>query len=397
MADEGLGLVEHGFVQVAQGRVVAVGEEKSGGDFDGFEVVDCQGCVVMPGFVDPHTHLIFGGWRAEEFELRLAGRTYKEIAAMGGGILSTVKATRALGEEELYHRARGFLEEMLSWGTTTVEVKSGYGLDTATELKTLRVARRLGEAGLATVVPTFLGAHAVPPDRRKDEYIEELKEVMLPEVARLGLARFCDVFCENFVFNAAESRDILEAGKRCGLLPVIHADEIESSGGAEVAAAVGAVAASHLLKPSESGLKLMAERGVIAVLLPGTCFFLQEKDKPPVARMRELGMTIALGSDFNPGSSTLLAQPLTAQFGCTYYGLTIVEALRGITINAARALRLPAGAGTLTPGAPADIVVTDLVDYRHLIYRLGHNPVRLVFRQGRLGYKKGQEVKPCIT
>ncbi len=390
MDSNGLGVVEHGFVRVSAGKVLVVGkaEGKVLSDMPAGKEIDCQGCVVMPGFIDPHTHLVFAGWRAEEFELRLAGATYKEIAALGGGILSTVNATRSADEEELYQRALGFLKEMVSWGTTTVEVKSGYGLDTATELKILRVARRLGESGLAMVVPTFLGAHSVPGGREKTDYINELKEAMLPAVARAGLAKFCDVFCENFVFNAGESRDILMAGKRCGLLPVIHADEIESSGGAEVAAEVGAVYASHLLKPSEQGLRMMVEQGVIAVLLPGTCFFLQERDKPPVARMRELGMTIALGTDFNPGSSPVLAQPLTAQLGCIYYGLTIVEALRGITVNAARALRLPAGYGTLFPGAPADIVITDVPDYRHLIYRLGHNPVRMVFRQGRMVYKR---------
>ena len=380
MAGSGLGIVENGAVRVRDGRiaVVAAGLAPEPGE----KVIDCGGCVVLPGFVDPHTHLVFGGWRANEFEMRLAGRTYKEIAEAGGGILSTVTATRAASEDELYARALERLAEMASWGTTTVEVKSGYGLDTATELKMLRVAKRLGEAGLATVVPTFLGAHSVPKGTAKADYIRLLVEEMLPAVEEQGIARFCDVFCENFVFNAEESTAILEAGKRHGLVPTIHADEIEPSGGAEVAARVGAASASHLLQPSDAGLAAMANQGVVAALLPGTCFFLREAHKSPVAKMRELGITMALATDFNPGSCTMLAQPLTVQYGCIHYGLTVVEALRGVTVNAARALQLDADLGSLEPGKRADIVVTDVPDYRHLVYRLGHNPVRLTMRSG---------------
>ena len=207
---------------------------------------------------------------------------------------------------------------------------------------------------------------------------------MIPAVAAAELARFCDVFCENFVFNAAESTRILEAGKKHGLVPTIHADEIESSGGAEVAARVGAASASHLLQPSDAGLRAMAQAGVVAVLLPGTCFFLREAHKSPVARMRELGIVMALATDFNPGSCTMLAQPLTAQFGCIHYGMTMDEALRGVTVNAARALKLDSEVGTLEPGKAADIVVTDVPDYRHIIYRLGHNPVSMTIRVGRV-------------
>ncbi len=387
MTGDGLGIVERGAVRVRDGRVaeIAAGPLESE---PGETEIDCRGCVVLPGFVDPHTHLVFGGWRADEFEQRLLGRSYKEIAQAGGGILSTVKATRAASEEELHERGLERLHEMVSWGTTTVEAKSGYGLDTETELKLLRVTGRLAEEGIATVVPTFLGAHSVPAGTSKADYIDLLEAEMIPAVAEQGIARFCDAFCENFVFNADESARILEAGKRHGMLATVHADEIESSGGAETAARVGAVSASHLLQPSEAGLRQMAERGVVAVLLPGTCFFLREAHRTPVNRMRELGIVMALATDFNPGSCPMLAQPLTVQFGCIYYGLTPVEALRGATVNAARALRLDTELGTLEPGKWADIVVTDVPTWQHLVYRLGHNPVRMTIRHGRVTFER---------
>lgn len=385
MTGDGLGIIENAWVWIEDDRVADVGQVP-GSKFQvaGSAVVDCRGCVVLPGFVDPHTHLVFGGWRADEFEQRLLGKTYKEIAQAGGGILSTVKATRVASDDELYERALARLREMSAWGTTTVEVKSGYGLETETELKMLRVARRLDETGFATVIPTFMGAHSVPKGADRSDYVRLVTDEMLPKVAEERLARFCDVFCESMAFSPEESARILEAGKRHGLLPTIHADEIEPSDGAETAARVGAVSASHLLQPSDAGLRAMAEKSVTAVLLPGTCFFLREQHKPPVAKMRELGITMALASDFNPGSCTMLAQPLTLQLGCIYYGLAVVEALRGVTVNAAKALGLESEIGTIEPGKRADLVVTDVPDYRHLAYRFGHNPCRLVVRAGKV-------------
>jgi imidazolonepropionase len=347
--------------------------------------LDASGCVVMPGFVDCHTHLVFGGYREDEFELRLEGRTYKEIAEAGGGILATVRKTRQASEDDLLLSARRRLDEMLTWGTTTCEIKSGYGLDTETELKMLRVIQQLqtGEPRLTTV-PTFLGAHSVPPEYSKPEYIELLVNEMIPEVARQGLARFCDVFCEEFAFSAEESRRILEAGKQHGLVPKIHADEIEPSRGAEVAAQVGAVSAEHLLLPSDQGLRAMKDKGVVAVLLPGTSLFLKTQAKAPVARMRELGLTMALGSDFNPGSCTILAMPIVISLACLFYGMTIKEALIGATLNAAKALKLEDRKGSLTPGKDADILVLDVPNYKHIPYRLGHNPVKTVIKEGKV-------------
>lgn len=398
MTGGGLGIVEHGAVRIRDGKIAEVADHPLTAG-DGETEIDCHGKVVMPGFVDPHTHLVFGGWRQNEFEMRLAGKTYREIAEAGGGILSTVIHTRLASEDELYNRSLERLHEMMLWGTTTVEVKSGYGLDTKTELRMLQVVRRLGELGFCRMVPTFMGAHSVPGERghgakgsrvgmSKEEYVGLLVEEMLPAVEEQGIARFCDVFCENFVFNAAESTRILEAGKRRGLIPTIHADEIESSGGAEVAARVGAASASHLLQPSAEGLMAIAQAGVAAVLLPGTCFFLHETHKSPVARMRELDIVMALASDFNPGSCPMLAQPLTAQFGCIHYGMTIEEALRGITVNAARALQLDTEVGSLEPGKAADVVITDIPDYRHIVYRLGHNPVWMTVYGGRVVHRQ---------
>jgi imidazolonepropionase len=387
MTGGGLGIVENGAVRIQDGKIHEVADHPLT-PADGETEVDCHGKVVMPGFVDPHTHLVFGGWRQNEFEMRLAGKTYREIAEAGGGILSTVIFTRLATEDELYNRALERLHEMVLWGTTTVEVKSGYGLDTEAELRMLRVARRLGELEFCRVVPTFMGAHSVPKGTPKSDYIERLETEMIPAVAGAELARFCDVFCESFVFNAAESTRILEAGKKHGLVPTIHADEIESSGGAEVAARVGAASASHLLQPSDSGLRAMAQAGVVAVLLPGTCFFLREAHKSPVARMRQLGIVMALASDFNPGSCPMLAQPLTAQFGCIHYGMTIEEALLGVTVNAAKALQLDSEVGTLEPGKVADVVVTDVPDYRHIVYRLGHNPVWMTIYGGHIVHRQ---------
>jgi len=387
MTGSGLGIIEPGTVRIKGGSIAEVARNPLT-PADGETEIDCHGKVALPGFVDPHTHLVFGGWRQNEFEMRLAGRTYREIAEAGGGILSTVTQTRLATEDELYNRALERLHEMLVWGTTTVEVKSGYGLETEVELRILRVARRLGELGFCRVVPTFLGAHSVPKGTPKADYIERLEAEVIPAVAAARLAHFCDVFCENFVFDAADSTRILEAGRKHGLVPTIHADEIESSGGAEVAAKVGAASASHLLQPSDPGLAAMAQAGVVAVLLPGTCFFLRESHRPPVAKMRELGIVMALASDFNPGSCPMLAQPLTAQFGCLHYGMTIEEALRGVTVSAAKALQLDSEVGTLEPGKAANIVVTDVPDYRHLVYRLGHNPVWMTIYGGRVVHRQ---------
>jgi len=347
-------------------------------------MIDAKGCVVMPGFVDSHTHLVFAGDRAKEFEMRLSGKTYKEILEAGGGIMSTVQETRKASEEELYRIASKRIDSLLAWGTTTVEIKSGYGLDTESELKMLRVINRLQKDDKITIIPTFLGAHSVPPGKPKEDYIRELTDQMIPLVAKQKLAKFCDVFCENFVFNAAESKKILNRGKDFGLIPKIHADEIEQSGGAEIAAAVGAISAEHLLYPSQAGLKRMKEKNVTPVLLPTTALFLQSKDHPPVETMRKLGLSIALGSDFNPGTSMVYQMPIVISLACLLYGLTIPEALIGATLNSAKALGLDKKLGSLEVGKQADIIILNVPNYQHIPYQFGGNFIKTVIRKGKV-------------
>lgn len=383
--EDSLGIIENGTIVIKDGKIEEISK---GSKFyipnSKFLTVDASGCVVMPGFVDCHTHLVFAGDRANEFEMRLAGKTYQEILKAGGGIMATVRQTRKATEEELYKLAFERIERLLEWGTTTVEIKSGYGLETEQELKILRVIKRLQADDKITIVPTFLGAHTIPTGKKKRDYINEITKEMIPKVASENLAKFCDVFCENFVFNAQEAKEILECAKEYGLIPKIHADEIEQSGGAEVAGEVGAISAEHLLYPSLTGLKKMKEKDVTAVLLPTTALFLQSKDHPPVAKMRRLGLRIALGSDYNPGTSMIYPMPLVIALACLLYRLTIPEALIGATLNSAKALGLENKVGSLAVGKQADIIILDVPSYQHIPYQFGRNFIKTVIRKGKV-------------
>jgi imidazolonepropionase len=320
--------------------------------------------------------------------MRLEGKTYKEILAAGGGILQTVSATRKANEQALYELAQKRIDEIIRRGTTTVEIKSGYGLDTKSELKILQVIKRLAEKNKSriTIIPTFLGAHAIPKETTKSDYIKTLISEMIPKVAKENLAQFCDVFCENFVFTAQDSKGILTTAKKYGLIPKIHADEIEPSGGAEIAAAVGAISAEHLLYPSDMGLKAMKKKDVTAVLLPGTTLFLKSKQIPPVEKMRELGITIALGSDYNPGTCMIYQIPIIIALACLLYNLTLTEAIRGVTINSAKALGLDKNIGTIEAGKDADLLILDIPDYKHIPYQFGKNLVKTVIKKGKVIY-----------
>lgn len=386
---KGLGIIKDGGLAMKDGKIIGVGKtEKILKEFPKGEIIDAKDSLVLPGFVDPHTHLVFAGTREEEFDSRLKGLSYKEIAERGGGILSTVKATREAPKEILFKLAQERIKEIIRWGTTTLEIKSGYGLSLKDELKILRVIKRLKEESKIEVVPTFLGAHTVPKGVKKEDYIKTIIEEMIPEVAKNYLAEFCDVFCEDFVFNYEESKKILSAAKKYGLLPKIHGDEIEHSGGARLASKIKAVSCDHLLYTTKEDLIRMRDNGVVAVLLPSTSLFLKSKKKPLVGFMRRIGLTIALGSDYNPGSSMVYQMPVVISLGCLFYGLTTEEAIRGATINGAKAIRRENKVGSLKVGKEADVLILDAENYKHIPYQFGKNLIRTVIKKGEVIYEK---------
>jgi imidazolonepropionase len=394
-------------IAIWEGRILAVGGqadlekllEADGYPLGRFARLDARGGAVTPGLVDPHTHLLFAGSREDELELRQRGAGYMEILAAGGGILSTVAATRAASPEALAAHGRRWLDEMLGHGTTTIEAKSGYGLDLATELRLLEVAHELGKAGPIEIVPTFLGAHAVPPEFRSrpdgtEAYVRSVIEEQLPGVAAQGRARFCDVFCEEGAFTADQSRRILLAAFGLGLLPRLHADELVPSGGAELAAEIGAVSADHLAAPSEAGLAALAEaaaddRAVVATLLPATTWFLMKDHHAPARRFIELGIPVAIGTDFNPGTSPTASMPLAMTVACLSLGLTPDEALVAATINAAHAVGLGDEIGSLEDGKAADLVIWNVPTSRQIPYWPAADLVQTVVKRGRVVLDRG--------
>lgn len=350
--------------------------------------IDCQGGVLTPGLIDSHTHAVFGGYRAKEYELRSRGLGYMEIARQGGGINASVRDVRARSEDELAELTAGRLHDMLRFGITTVEVKSGYGLEAAAELKMLRAVQRAAAASVQDVATTFLGAHEFPPEyrERRDLYVELIVNEMIPAVAEAGLATFCDVFMEPGVFDAGQTRRVLQAGKQYGLLPKLHADELENSGAAEVAAELGAVSADHLGAISEAGIRALAGSSTVATLLPGTLFFLGKKQYAPARALIDAGATVALATDYNPGTSPSANLPLVMTFGCSQMGMSPLEALHAVTAGAAAALAITDGRGSLREGAPADLVLWDVTDYREIPYHYGAPRIRAVYKRGNEVY-----------
>lgn len=391
-----LGIIRNGFVAIRGDRILAVGREQDfPPEWEDVETLDARGRAVLPGFVDPHTHLVYAGDRCGEFRMRLEGKSYEEIARAGGGILSTVRATRTATFEELVQATARRLDRMLLWGTTTVEIKSGYNLTPEGELRLLEAIAYLRHRHPVQLVPTFMGAHAVPPEYRDDPegYVELLVRRMLPEVGRRGLAEFNDVFCEPGYFDRQQSRRILEEGRRWGLRPKVHADELApGTGGAELAAEVGCVSADHLLQASEEGLRRMAEAGVVAVLLPGTSFFLMKERHAPARRMVELGLAVALGTDSNPGSCPMESMPLIIGLACLLLRLSPAEALAAATINAAHAIGRGHQVGSLEPGKRADVVILSEESYEAIPYRFGVNLVDTVIAGGRIVVRGGVRV-----
>jgi imidazolonepropionase len=377
--------LEGAAIAVRDGSIIAVGgEEEVLRSFPEAGRVDCGGRLLTPGLVDSHTHAVFGRWRADEYVLRCRGVPYMEIARRGGGINASVRDLRGRSEDELVELSLPRLREMIRNGTTTAEVKSGYGLTTVDELKMLRVIRRLADLQPITLVPTFLGAHEVPPEyrERRDAYVDLMVEEMIPAVAEAGLARYCDVFMEPGVFDAGESERILRAGIEAGLRPKLHADELEGSGGAELAVALGAASADHLGAVSAEGIERLADSATVATLLPATLFFLGRREFAPARALLDAGATVALATDFNPGSSPTPSLPFVMTAACSRMGLVPAEALRAATAGGAAALELGGGIGTLRVGAPADLVLWEVAGVDELPYRLAAPVVAGVWKGG---------------
>lgn len=349
------------------------------------EVIDAEGRLMTPGLIDCHTHLVFGGWRQQEFVQRLKGVPYLDILAGGGGILSTTNATRAASYTELFDAAAQRLAEMLHFGVTTCEAKSGYGLDLVYELEQLRVVKALDKQGPVELVSTFLGAHALPAEWADDRagYLDLIRDVMIPLVAHEGLARYCDVFCETGVFSVAEARRVLLAARGEGLGLKIHADEIDCVGGSQLAGELGATSAEHLVASGAAEIAALAAGGVIGVLLPATSLFLG-KPFAPARAMLDAGMAVAVGTDFNPGSSPCNNLPLCMSLACLGYDMTPVEVLCAVTLNAAAAVGQAERLGSIEVGKQADLVLWDAPDLEFVMYRLGANLVHSVVKKGRV-------------
>ena len=375
------GLIDDAAIRVEAGRIAAIGPRVAV-DAKCDEVHDCGGALVTPGLIDCHTHLVYGGDRANEFELRLNGATYEEIARAGGGIASTVAATRAADEASLLAQSLPRLRDLVAEGVTTVEVKSGYGLALEHERKCLRVARQLARHAPVDVRTTFLGAHALPPEfaGRADAYIDEVLR-MLPQLQREGLVDAVDAFCERIAFTTAQTQRVLEAARAAGLPVKLHAEQLSDMGGAALAARFGALSCDHLEWLSDEGAQAMAAAGSVAVLLPGAFYFLRETRVPPVDLLRRHGVPMAVSTDCNPGSSPCTSLLLMLNMACTLFRLTAEEALAGATRHAARALGL-ADRGTLAPGQRADFVLWDVARPAQLCYAIGANPRRLTVLAG---------------
>lgn len=379
---EPYGLIEDGALLVDGERIAYAGARAAAPAAD--HTTDLGGRLITPGLIDPHTHLVYGGNRAQEWEQRLLGADYADIARRGGGILATVRATRAAGYERLLQSAQARLQTLCAHGVTTVEIKSGYGLDTGTEIRLLRIARELGRRLPVDVFTTFLGAHTIPPEFRADPdaYVTLVCDDMLPLVAQEGLADAVDAFCETIAFSVAQTERVFARAAALGLRVKVHADQLSDGGGAALAARSGALSADHLEYTGADGIAALARAGTVAVVLPGAYYFLRETQPPPVAALRAAGVPIALATDCNPGTSPLVSPLLALNFACTLLRFTPEEALRGFTCEAARALGRDGDRGTLVPGSLADLAVWDAEHPAELAYALGANPCHAVYKRG---------------
>jgi imidazolonepropionase len=373
----GLGLVEDGLIAEKNGIIVYAGSRTDAPTgLEGAELIDCEGRWITPGLIDCHSHLVYGGNRAEEFELRLAGASYEEIARRGGGIVSTVKATRQASEDELVSSAQVRLDRLIAEGVTTIEIKSGYGLELATEGRQLRAARRLGRENPICVKTTFLGAHALPPEYagKSAAYIATVCE-MMPALAHDGLIDSVDAFCENIAFSIEETAQVFSRARDLNLPVRLHADQLSNLHGAALAAQFNALSADHLEYADEDGIAAMARAGSVAVVLPGAFYFIRERQAPPIELMRKHHVSIALATDSNPGSSPLTSLLLTMNMGATLFRLTVDECIAGVTREAARALGMSGETGSLEAGKHCDLAIWDIERPAELVYRMGFNPL----------------------
>ncbi|SJM30082.1 imidazolonepropionase [Mesorhizobium delmotii] len=383
----GLGIVEHGAIAARDGVIVYAGPEAdmAAALLQDAEIVDCRGRWITPGLIDCHTHLVHAGNRANEFEMRLAGATYEEVTKAGGGIVSSVKALRAASEHELVTQSLPRLDALIAEGLTTIEIKSGYGLDLENEQKSLRAARLLGEHRPVTVRTSFLGAHALPPEAKgdKDAFIDRVAKEILPAVAAEGLADAVDGFCEGIAFSPEQISRVFDAAKAAGLPVKLHAEQLSNLHGAELAARYGALSADHLEYTDEAGAAAMAKAGTVATILPGAYYFIRETKKPPIGLFRQHGVRMAVATDCNPGTSPLTSLLLTMNMAATLFGLTVDECLAGVTREAARALGLLGKTGTLEAGKSADMAIWDIERPAELVYRMGFNPLHARIWRGR--------------
>ncbi|MEO0094500.1 MAG: imidazolonepropionase [candidate division WOR-3 bacterium] len=382
--NDGIGLIQDGSVLIEDDTIKKVGKF-SEPNFKG-RIIDCTNCVVTPGLVDAHTHLVFAGTREDEFAMRLEGIKYETIAKKGGGILKTVAMTRSASEDELYRLAENRLKKIMRHGTTTIEIKSGYGLSITEEIKMLRVIDRLKKNSIIDIVPTYL-VHTIPKLMKRRDYVDMQCEEMLPEVAKSRLAEFCDIFCDKTAFTKNESEKILKRAKELGFALKIHTDELANVGGAKLAAKLGCVSAEHLLYTTKSGIKAMSKANVIPVLLPGTSLYLQTERKPDIKDFIKFNLPIAIATDFNPGTCMIYSMPKIISLACLVYRIPVELALIGATINGAKAVKRSNKIGKLKNNFQGDIVVWNVDDYRKIPYQFGEDLIKIVIKKGKIIYE----------